>query len=78
MLTTTGMEKIHKSMTSYVKALSKRNEGEDREKTLPVGRLGSTMIAHGEDFEDNSEYGQCLIGRAYLSLPYKDATDDNI
>lgn len=56
-----GMEKIHKSMTSYVKALSKRNEGEDREKTLPVGRLGSTMIAHGEDFEDNSEYGQCLI-----------------
>ncbi|KAJ5804000.1 uncharacterized protein N7518_000303 [Penicillium psychrosexuale] len=56
-----GVERIHKSMTSYVKAISKRNEGDDKEKTLPIAHLGSSMVAHGEDFDGNSEYGQCLI-----------------
>jgi len=55
------MERLQKSMTIYVKSLSKRNEGEDREKTLPVAYLGSTMVNHGEDFENDSEFGQCLI-----------------
>ncbi|EEH06106.1 BAR domain-containing protein [Histoplasma capsulatum G186AR] len=56
-----GMEKLQKSMTTYVKALSKRNEGDDKEKTLPIGYMGSTMVNHGEDFENASEFGQCLI-----------------
>lgn len=56
------MERLQKSMTIYVKTLSKRNEGEDKEKTLPVAYLGSTMVNHGEDFENDSEFGQCLIG----------------
>jgi hypothetical protein len=47
-------------MTAYVKAISKRSEGDDKEKTLPVAHLGSSMVAHGEDFDANSEYGQCL------------------
>lgn len=55
-----GVDRIHKSMTAYVKALSKRSEGEDKEKTLPVAHLGSSMVSHGEDFDGNSEYGQCL------------------
>ena len=57
-----GMERLQKSMTTYVKTLSKRNEGEDKEKILPVAFLGSTMVSHGEDFEIDSEFGQCLIG----------------
>ncbi|OJD26353.1 hypothetical protein ACJ73_02268 [Blastomyces percursus] len=56
-----GMERLQKSMTTYVKALSKRNEGDDKEKTLPVGYMGTTMVNHGEDFESTSEFGQCLI-----------------
>ncbi|KAL8973198.1 MAG: hypothetical protein Q9183_000100 [Haloplaca sp. 2 TL-2023] len=56
-----GMERLQKSMTGYVKTLSKRNEGDDKEKSLPVSYLGSTMVRHGEDFEDDSEFGQCLI-----------------
>jgi hypothetical protein len=48
-------------MTSYVKSMSKRNEAEDREKILPVALLGQTMMAHGEDFEPDSEFGNCLI-----------------
>ncbi|MCJ1356579.1 MAG: hypothetical protein MMC33_006574 [Icmadophila ericetorum] len=57
-----GMERLQKSMTAYVKSLSKRNEGEDKEKMLPVAFMGSTMVSHGEDFENESEFGQCLIG----------------
>jgi hypothetical protein len=59
-----GVDRIHKSMTSYVKAISKRNEGDDKEKTLPIARLGSSMVSHGEDFDANSEYGQCLISES--------------
>ena len=55
------MEKLHKSMNLYIKAISKRNEGEDKEKSLPVGYLGRIMINHGEDFDNDSEFGQCLI-----------------
>jgi hypothetical protein len=57
------MEKLQKSMTVYVKSLSKRNEGDDREKMLPVAHMGQTMIHHGEDFEPDSEFGNCLIGK---------------
>ena len=56
------MERLQRSMTAYVKTLSKRNEGEDKEKALPVAYLGSTMVGHGEEFENDSEFGQCLIG----------------
>jgi hypothetical protein len=50
-------------MTMYVKSLSKRSEVEDREKALPVGYLGSTMVSHGEDFEPDSNFGNCLLGK---------------
>jgi hypothetical protein len=56
------MEKLQKSMNIYMKAISKRAEIEDKEKTLPVAHLGGTMISHGEDFELDSEFGQCLTG----------------
>ncbi|KAJ5176936.1 uncharacterized protein N7482_002813 [Penicillium canariense] len=55
-----GVDRIHKSMTAYVKAISKRSEGDDKEKTLPIAHLGGSMVSHGEDFDANSEYGQCL------------------
>ena len=60
-----GMERLQKSMTTYIKTLSKRNEVEDKEKILPVAYLGTTMVNHGEDFENESEFGQCLISRPY-------------
>lgn len=49
-------------MSTYVKALSKSNEGNDKEKTLPVSYMGTTMNNHGEDFENDSQFGQCLKG----------------
>ena len=63
-----GMNKMQKSMTGYVKSLSKRAEGDDREKTLPGGHLGSTMVTHSEDFEPDSEFGNCLSSRKSLRL----------
>jgi hypothetical protein len=59
------MEKLQKSMNIYMKAISKRAEIEDKEKTLPVAHLGGTMISHGEDFELDSEFGQCLTGQFF-------------
>lgn len=58
-----GMDRLQKSMNVYVKSMSRRGETfEDKEKGLPVSYLGRTMIAHGEDFEADSEFGNCLIG----------------
>ena len=54
------MERLQKSMNAYVKTLSKRQEGDDKEKILPIAYLGSTMVSHGEDFEEDSDFGQCL------------------
>lgn len=61
-----GMDKMQRAMTVYIKSLSKRAEGDDREKQLPGGHLGSSMVMHGEDFEPDSEFGNCLssLGRA--------------
>lgn len=58
-----GMEKMQESMSAYMKAVSKRTEIERKEKNLPIAYLGSTMITHGEDFEHDSEFGQCLSGK---------------
>lgn len=63
------MEKLHKSTTVYVKSLSKRNDTEDKEKVLPIAYLGQTMMHHGEDFEHDSEFGNCLISAYTTPLP---------
>lgn len=62
-----GMDKMQKSMTAYVKSMSKRAEGHDREKTLPGGHLGSSMVTHSEDFEPDSEFGNCLSCEWHLA-----------
>lgn len=55
-------------MNVYVKSVSKRCEtSEDKEKGLPIGYMGRTMAAHGEDFEPDSEFGNCLIGTSPAS-----------
>lgn len=56
-------------MTAYIKAISKRSEGEDKEKTLPIAHLGSSMVNHGEEFDTNSQFGQCLICEYRLQHP---------
>ncbi|BDD62040.1 hypothetical protein MAP00_007036 [Monascus purpureus] len=61
-----GLDRVHKSATAYIKSISKKSEGEDKERILPVGHLGGSLISYGEGFDGNSKYGQCLImfGRA--------------
>lgn len=56
------MDRLQRTMTIYVKSLSKTKEAEDKEKGLPVNNLGAAMISHGEDFEQDSEFGSCLVG----------------
>ncbi|KAL2268958.1 hypothetical protein VTJ83DRAFT_3804 [Remersonia thermophila] len=62
-----GMERLQRSMNQYVKWMGRRVEAaEDKDKPLPVGYLGRTMVSHGEEFQADSDYGNCLItmGRA--------------
>jgi hypothetical protein len=56
-------------MTAYVKGISKRTEGDDKEKTLPIAHLGSVMIQHGEDFDSSNDFGQCLICMLWKRSP---------
>ncbi|KAK3308409.1 uncharacterized protein B0T15DRAFT_107370 [Chaetomium strumarium] len=62
-----GMERLQRSMNQYIKWLGRHlDSSEDKEKALPVGYLGRTMVGHGEEFQPDSEFGNCLIsvGRA--------------
>lgn len=65
------MERLHKSMTVYMKSLSKRNEvdDKDKEKFTAIAQLGTTAINHADDFEPESEFGQCLSGRHTSTRP---------
>jgi hypothetical protein len=65
--TSIGMERLQKSMNGYVKWLGRRGElFEDKEKGLAISYMARTMLEHGDDFEPDSEFGNCLIamGRA--------------
>lgn len=67
-LIATGLDRIHKSMTAYVKSISKRGEADGKEKLLPVTRLGTSMVAHGDDYDGYSEYGRSLCSMLSLSI----------
>ncbi|OLL24278.1 Meiotically up-regulated gene 137 protein [Neolecta irregularis DAH-3] len=56
-----GMDRLFSSMQIYIKVISKKIEGDDREKTLPVDSLGQSMICHGEEFAQESAFGQTLL-----------------
>lgn len=58
----TGMVKLQTSMNAYVKWLGQREGFGEREKGVPAAVLGRTMVQHGEDFDTDSEFGNCLIG----------------
>lgn len=55
-----GMDRLHHTMNIYIKSMSKRKEGDDKEKMLPIDVLAQTMISHGEEFESDSLFGTCL------------------
>lgn len=61
-----GMERLHKSMTSYIKSISKTKEAEEKDRSLPVAYLGATMISHGEQLDRDSVLGSCLISESSL------------
>jgi len=52
-------------MSVYIKSMSKRKESDDKEKMLPVDVLAQAMIAHGEEFEQDSLFGTCLTSMFY-------------
>lgn len=60
------MDRLQLATNAYLKSLAKRDQGEGKEKQVAVAYFGATMAGHGDDFDPDSEFGQCLlsIGRA--------------
>lgn len=61
------MDNLQKSMNTYNKWLSRRCDAfEDRNRNTPIAQFGNSMVAHGEDFEQDSEFGTllCSVGQA--------------
>lgn len=56
------MDRLQLSANAYIKSMARRDQGEKQEKQIPVGYFGSTLVSHGDDFEPDSEFGQCLLG----------------
>lgn len=54
-------------MIVYVQSVSAKKEGDAKEKMLPIDGLAQAMITHGEEFEPDSLFGNCLTS-AFLSL----------
>ncbi|KID99685.1 BAR domain containing protein, partial [Metarhizium majus ARSEF 297] len=62
-----GMESLQKATTAYSKWISRRcDASEDKSRAPPTAVLGRAMVAHGNDFEPHSEFGNHLVavGRA--------------
>lgn len=59
------MVRLQSTMNAYVKWLTQR-DNLSGEKGVPAAVVARTMIAHGEDFDRDSQFGNCLIemGRA--------------
>ncbi|KAF2718681.1 BAR-domain-containing protein [Polychaeton citri CBS 116435] len=56
-----GMERLNRSANTYVQCMARREQGEGKERQIPVAYFGTTMTSHGDDFEVDSEFGQCLL-----------------
>lgn len=56
----TGLEAIHAACSTWMRSLSKKKEGQDKEKGVPVELLGIALFQHGEEFAQDSAYGQAL------------------
>lgn len=54
------MVKLQTTMNAYIKWLAHRDTLVG-EKGVPTAVMGRTMVAHGEDFDPNSQFGNCLI-----------------
>ncbi|QIW98533.1 hypothetical protein AMS68_004051 [Peltaster fructicola] len=55
-----GLTRLQTSTRTYLRWLSKRYP-KDKDRQLPVGQLGAAMAEHGNDFDEDVEFGQCLI-----------------
>ncbi|KZV86090.1 BAR-domain-containing protein [Exidia glandulosa HHB12029] len=68
-----GVERLHMATRDYHRYLLKKRQTDaldEPQKIMPVETLGLVMINHGEEFGDESAFGQSLVkyGRAQLKL----------
>ncbi|KAK9462911.1 uncharacterized protein V1516DRAFT_671456 [Lipomyces oligophaga] len=56
-----GTERLHHSMSLYVRNLAKRRELDELEKASPIDILGQALAIYGDEFVPESTYGQALL-----------------
>ncbi|KAI5302919.1 hypothetical protein KEM56_000220 [Ascosphaera pollenicola] len=52
-----GVERMDRAMHAYVKYLSKRVPGENKDTPFPAANLGATMVRQGDEMPRDSEFG---------------------
>ncbi|KAF8331993.1 uncharacterized protein EI90DRAFT_3123080 [Cantharellus anzutake] len=72
-LRSAGVERLSTVSQAYIKALTKKLDidiDSTSGKTLPAEALGLVMIGHGDEFGEESVYGQSLVkfGRAHCKI----------
>lgn len=55
-----GLEAVHNACSLWMRSLSKKKEGHDKEKGTAIDLFGFALLQHGEDFSQESAYGQLL------------------
>ncbi|KAF7370320.1 BAR-domain-containing protein [Mycena sanguinolenta] len=68
-----GAQRLHLASEVFHKNLAKRKDNgalDDAEKLMPVDALGIVMIIHGEEFGEDSPFGNSLVslGRAHCKV----------
>lgn len=53
---------------AYWKHLAKRKETEGEQSVSAIESLAMVMVAHGEEFGDQSAYGELVLSGIYLLL----------
>ncbi|KAF9958711.1 hypothetical protein BGZ72_011078 [Mortierella alpina] len=65
-----ALEKLHESSEAYLKAISKRVEGDDKHKGLAIESFGACMSAQSYTLREGSTYREALLqmGNAHQSI----------
>ncbi|KAA1466813.1 BAR-domain-containing protein [Dentipellis sp. KUC8613] len=68
-----GIDRLQLAAAQYHHSLSKKKQSlalDDPDKFLPRDALGIVLLTHGEEFGEDSAFGQCLItlGRAHCKI----------
>ena len=55
-----GLQSIHDTALAWIRHLTKRKDGGDKEKVMPLEMFGTAMLLHADQIQAGSDYQQAL------------------